>query len=358
MNIRLTDDYPQECEISEKGDVSLMIGVVLPFFLGGVLLSSWGWSSKAALETWRRWLLKRCRSSAGKIQDGLEAGGGGLRKRVYDDPLGINMLLDHRRLLGLPPLGDEGEGEEFLGESHAYPPSFTDGESMMSGGTWGMVGVEDSRRGSFESNVEGGGGGGVGGGKNVRRRDWFERMTSRHNGRRWGGGGRRGVGGSSTSLASSTGSQILHAVTALIDKRLGLGRWGWGGGGERGNGGGREERGDGVVDVLMQEGGLQGLGDGGGGRRVTLIVREMGVQTSLEDLTLKGVGDEKKVEKEDMATQVGQVDLREIGTQTKKSATKKMGRGRGREEEEDGIGGQGGGGGMDLDAVEKLLSPN
>lgn len=71
-----------------------------------------------------------------------------------------------------------------------------------------------------------------------------------------------------------------------------------------------------------------------------------------------GMGDEKKVEKEDMATQAGQVDLWEIGTQTKKSATKKMGWGRGREEEADSVGGQADEGGMDLDALEKLLPPN
>lgn len=49
-------------------------------------------------------------------------------------------------------------------------------------------------------------------------------------------------------------------------------------------------RGDGGGDVLMQEDGLLEKGEGSGGRRVTLIVREIGAQMSLEDTKIKWLG--------------------------------------------------------------------
>lgn len=43
-----------ECEISEKADVSLVICNVAVFFIGGLLVSTFGWTG-ASLKSWARY---------------------------------------------------------------------------------------------------------------------------------------------------------------------------------------------------------------------------------------------------------------------------------------------------------------
>lgn len=360
-----------ECVISDKADVSLIIGNVAVFFVGGVLVSCWAWTC-ASVRTWKRWFQRRCDSDEDDYMGGHQGHGhhGGhhgqmakhkliaqaFNKRhqisakgrlslslrsTHDDPIGLNRLLDPTHLC-----------EKDLEQSH----QLNGGESSVNGGMGGdgdssninsewaaalphlvqrrdaivpphssnsvscVSEAETSRRPSCDSTamseVH------VGGrGYKKSRRDFF-RMSKRRSG---GGGGkgwgypwrRGGGGGSCSSLESAPGSQILPAITALIDKQM------------------RRVEGEG--------------GGGGVQMQKAIILKEMAIQTSWDKLpTLH-----KQVATFDKATQMSLVSLQEIGTQTKKSATKKKekrekgtrkggggsggskGDGGGREEEED-----------------------
>ena len=124
----------------------------------------------------------------------------------------------------------------------------------------------------------------------------------------FGGRGRRHAG-SSTSLESNQGSQILPAITALIDKKI------------RNN---RNEE-----DLFMP---LNNAPTTAPVSRRPIIMKEFAVQTSLEKLasphTYGTKGNLKNCNlsnnlTSDKATQSSLKSLHEVGTQTKKSATKK-----------------------------------
>lgn len=89
--------------------------------------------------------------------------------------------------------------------------------------------------------------------------------------------------------------QILPAITALIDKKLKL------------NG----EESQNTIQMVHAR------------RQVTVTVRELATQTSLEKLPQFSPKVANSVTTSDKATQSSLLSLHEIGTQTKKSATKK-----------------------------------
>ncbi|ODN01519.1 Smoothened [Orchesella cincta] len=328
-----------ECELTEKADVSLVVGNVVVFFLGGLLMSSWAWTS-ASLRTWTRYVKRRCDSdesdaaqphmqkhrlisqafskrhqlpAKGRLSLSLQS--------THDDPMGFNKLLDPTHLCKngdmeqSQQLNHTGTDADDINSEWAaalphllsrrgalVPPHSSNSVSCVS---------EDSRRPSCDSNMSELAARNLQSSgsiydrsvyKKSRRDHWFRMSKRSRSGKVWNYPWRRGNGGSSSSLESNGGSQILPAITALIDKKLKFN--------------GEEPHGTQVQNNLQPA--LKSPS------KIYMMNGE--TQTSFEKLpTFPEAGKQKfsNTLSVDKATQSSLVSLHEIGTQTKKSATKK-----------------------------------
>ncbi|CAG7784874.1 unnamed protein product, partial [Allacma fusca] len=328
-NLNLT--IVAECDTGAKPSASFAMTTISAFFIGGILVSSWAWTG-ASYRTWRRFLIRRCccrrsdrsldqqqhavakhklisQAFAKRHQLNLKGRLSLSLHSTHEDPVGLNKMLDPNHLCQeidteMQTHNNTDAREEISSEWAAAIPSLCNRRDAIipphSSNSVSCVSADDSRRPSCDSAMSENVGrhGTPYEDKKSRRR--FFHMGRRRSGRLWGSGWRRGNGGSSSSLESNAGSQILPAITALIDKRRRI-----------------EE------DVPLNNAPLTGPTT-----RRPIIMKELAVQTSMEKLNFP-----KNVKScnlsnnltADIATQCGRslLNLNDAGTQTKKSATKK-----------------------------------
>ncbi|XP_021947837.1 smoothened homolog [Folsomia candida] len=363
-----------ECGTPEKPSVYLVLENVIVFFCGGLLVSSWAWTS-SSINIWKHSIKTFCKSHD---QEGHrshmpkhelitkayakrgELAKGRLSLSLYsmaqEDPIGLNRLLDPNNLCRN---ADEeqsqqfsqgtGDGREISSEWAAAIPQFLNRRGAIvvppSSNSVSYV-SEDSRRPSCDSAMSEqiaakylqGSHGGLD--RKASKRERF-RMDRHHRaGRFFNYWKRKGSNrGSSTSLESNPGSQILPAITKLIDKR--------------------EQMGD--DNLFLPNNQATRLNQ-------PKVLREFAIQTSLEKLCSPSTKGIKPCNLSnnlcvDKATQYSLVNLNEVGTQTKKSATKKRDRNKNKKDHATGGDGDGTTQGNSTqtgtdDAVLKLLTPN
>lgn len=134
-----------ECTVPEKPNVSTVLGNIAVFFSGGILVSSWAWTS-SSMSIWRRSLKTLCKSDeteehrphmpkhkliakAFAKRNELSAKGR-LSLSMYsthEDPVGLNKLLDPTRL---------GQNPDDVEQSQQLSQGTVDGQEISS--EWAM----------------------------------------------------------------------------------------------------------------------------------------------------------------------------------------------------------------------------